>query len=278
MLLFAILIGPVNIRLLTKKKRRIWLLWTVPAFSLLTCLLIVGFMFVSEGWQAKARVGGMVYLDESSQRASSLSWLGLYTPMTPGDGLHFSQETEITPHLRMERWSNSRYPRTMDWTNDQHLESGWIAPRLPAHFMLRTGEKRLERILVRSGNDGITLTNGLKAPIKTIWVADKKGKVYSAERIPEGGEAVLKPSDLQLRNEAGIATNEPGTLRKLFTGVWWGLGTYCESNPEHVLRPGCYVAILEGAPFLEKGLSNAQLRPEITAVFGVMKEPLAGGN
>src|SRR5262249_176168 len=40
MLVFAILIGPVNIRVLTRKKRRIWLLWTVPAFSLLTCALI----------------------------------------------------------------------------------------------------------------------------------------------------------------------------------------------------------------------------------------------
>jgi len=36
------------------------------------------------------------------------------------------------------------------------------------------------------------------------------------------------------------------------------------------------VAILNGAPFLEKGVSNAQLRSEPTAVFGIMKEPLAG--
>ena len=271
MLVFAILIGPVNIRVLTRKKRRIWLLWTVPAFSLLTCILIVGFMFLSEGWRATARVGGMVFLDETSQRASSLSWLGLYTPMTPGDGLHFSQETEITPHLRSDRWSNGRYPRTMDWTNDQHLDSGWIAPRLPAHFMVRTGEKRLERLLVRQGKDGPVVTNGLKAPLKSLWLADKKGRVYSADNIPEGGEAVLKPTDLKIRFDL-----EPGKLRKLFTGDWYGLATYCAANPEHVLRPGTYVAILDGAPFLEKGVSNAQLRPEPTAVFGIMKEPLAG--
>src|SRR5262249_25007455 len=77
MLVFAVLIGPVNIRVLTRKKRRIWLLWTVPAFSVLTCVLVVGFMFVSEGWHAKARVEGLVFLDESSQRASALSGLGI---------------------------------------------------------------------------------------------------------------------------------------------------------------------------------------------------------
>jgi len=39
------------------------------------------------------------------------------------------------------------------------------------------------------------------------------------------------------------------------------------------LRPGCYVAILDGAPFFETGLTSANLRPEPTAVFGVLKEP-----
>src|SRR5262249_27190534 len=271
MLVFAILIGPVNIRVLTRKKRRIWLLWTVPAFSLLTCALIVGFMFLSEGWRATARVGGMVFLDEASQRASSLSWLGLYTPMTPGDGLHFSQETEITPHIRAERWTNARSPRTMDWTNDQHLDSGWIAPRLPAHFMVRTGEKRLERLLVRQGNNGPVVTNGLKAPVKSLWLADKKGVIYVANDIPEGGEAGLKRTDRKLKNNAAA-------LRKLFAEDWFKLASMCElpENQEQFLRPGCYLAILDGAPFLEKGVSNARLRPEPTAVFGIMKEPLPG--
>jgi hypothetical protein len=270
MLVFAVLIGPVNIKILTRKKRRIWLLWTVPVFSVLTCLLIVGFMLVSEGWHAKARIGGLVFLDETSQRASSLSWLGIYTTMNPGDGLHFSQSTEITPHIRMDRYSNQGNPRTIDWSNDQHLSSGWVAPRLPAHFMVRSSEKRLERVLLRRGKDGsLLVTNGLKAPLKSIWLADLKGKIYSAENIPEGGEAVLKLTALKTRHKL-----EPGKLRQLFTGDWYGLATYCAANPEHVLRPGCYVAILDGAPFFETGMSNVNLRPEPTAVFGVMKEPL----
>jgi len=270
MLVFAVLIGPVNIRVLTRKKRRIWLLWTVPAFSVLTCVLVVGFMFVSEGWYARARVAGLVFLDEPSQRASALSGLGIYTTMSAGDGLHFSQDTEITPHLRMERFSNQRHARTIDWTNDQHLDSGWIAPRLPAHFMVRTGEKRLERVLVRRGNDGsLMMTNGLKAPVQSIWLADMKGRIYFAADVPEGGEAVLKATNQK-------AGNQPAALRKLFAENWFKLPGICAlpGNREQMLRPGCYLAILEGAPFLETGMSNVRLRPEATAVFGIMKEPL----
>lgn len=267
MLVFAVLIGPVNIRILTKKKRRIWLLWTVPGFSLLTCVLIVAFMFLSEGWQGKARAAGLVYLDESAQRASSLGWLGVYSPLA-GDGLHFSQETEITPHLRVDRWSNSKFPRTIDWTNDQHLDSGWISPRLPAHFMVRSGEKRLERLLLRWGNDGsLNMTNGLKSPIKTIWLADKKGRIFQATDVQEGAEAVLKITKLKLNSQ-------PDAQRKLFADDWYRLAKICADRPEDILRPGCYLAILEGAPFMEKGLSSAQLRPEPTAVLGVLKEPL----
>src|SRR5262249_61142071 len=58
MLLFAFLIGPLNIRILTRKKRRIWLLWTVPSISLLACLALAGYMFFSEGWTGQVRSEG----------------------------------------------------------------------------------------------------------------------------------------------------------------------------------------------------------------------------
>ncbi len=35
MLLFVLAIGPINLMVLARKKRRIWLLWTTPVISLL---------------------------------------------------------------------------------------------------------------------------------------------------------------------------------------------------------------------------------------------------
>jgi hypothetical protein len=78
MLLFTILIGPLNIRILTRKKRRIWLLWTVPAISLAACLTLAGYMFLSEGWTGHVRAEGLTILDENNQRAHSVGWLGIY--------------------------------------------------------------------------------------------------------------------------------------------------------------------------------------------------------
>src|SRR6185436_15119660 len=40
MLVFAITIGPANLVLLARKRKKLWMLWTVPAISLATCLAV----------------------------------------------------------------------------------------------------------------------------------------------------------------------------------------------------------------------------------------------
>src|SRR5205085_10307058 len=138
MLGFAVPIGPVNMIVLARKNRRLWLLWTVPAISLVTCLAVFGYMLAAEGWQGHRRVAALTRPDGPSHRATTLAWAGFYSPLTPGDGLHFSQDTEVAPQSATE----FRYGRrggnahTLDWGQDQHLARGWVQPRVPAHFML----------------------------------------------------------------------------------------------------------------------------------------------
>ena len=44
MFLFALAIGPVNMFVLARKKRKLWLFWTVPVISFVTCLAVLGYM------------------------------------------------------------------------------------------------------------------------------------------------------------------------------------------------------------------------------------------
>ena len=273
MLIFALLIGPANIYLLTRKRRRIWLLWTVPVFSLLTCAAVAGFMFLSEGLDPHVRVEGITILDETAERATSIGWLGVYAPLTPTDGLHFmqateSQGTEVTPHL------NSSYGiirqgagRAVDWTNDEALGAGWLTARVPAHFQMRTTEQRLERLLLAKGNDGtFSVENALKANIGTLWVADEAGKVYMAAALPTAGRTALT-----------LTTKKTGSsedkLRKGFAGDWLAFVKSVAANPEEYLRPRCYIAVLEASPFLEQGLRNVGTRTGRSVVYGIMKAP-----
>src|SRR5262249_8531219 len=97
MLLFAVVIGPVNIYVLSRHQRRIWMFWTVPVISALTSAGVLGYMSLSEGWQSHERTQGITFLDQASGRAATLGMVGYYTPLVPRDGLHFGPDTELTP-------------------------------------------------------------------------------------------------------------------------------------------------------------------------------------
>ena len=267
MVLFVVVIGPVNVAWLSRWKRRIWLLWTVPVFSLLTCAVLVGYMIATEGWYGYVRAEGITVLDETSQRAATIGWLGYYCPTTPAGGLRFGMETELTPHLNIRGGPyRGHQAYAVDWSNGQHLYEGWITAKVPIHFLVRNNEKRAERITVRKSDDGsLALVNSLGADIKTIWLAGANGRIHTASDVRAGPEVKLQSTD----QEAGGKMNK---LNEAFGGTWTRWAEYMIDHPAEYLRPGCYLAVLEDAPFLEQGLRRTQSRRLRSVVFGIMKE------
>ena len=201
MLLFAIVIGPVNLIVLSRKKRRIWMLWTVPVISLTTCFAVFLYATFAEGWNRYIRTEGLTILDQRVNRATSIGLTAFYSALTPGDGLHFGYETELTPQI----FDATPIPRTVNWTHDQHLGRGWITARVPAHFRVRKTEVRRERITVRRGEDArLSIVNGLGAEIDQFWLADTDGTMYFGRSISAGSEVELEPrQEMQLRSLGG---------------------------------------------------------------------------
>jgi len=283
MLAFVILIGPVNLLVLRRMRRRVWLFWTAPAFSLLTCGLVFGYSMFSEGIQGRYRTLSLTVLDEGTGRATSIGWTAFYSPLTPGEGFHFSCQTELTPQVAQPygRYYGGRsepsQARTMDWTEDQHLASGWVSARVPAHFALRKSENRRERLTVRAGADGrLSVVNGLGAPIVKLFLADRDGRLYMAEGIPAGAAAELKASP-QPSSEVDVWTGRP-SLRDLYGANWvTGIGAL-RQRPEDYLRPGTYLAVLEGNPFVESALPGARPTKCETVVFGILGERTDGSS
>ncbi len=205
MLLFAVTIGPVNLIVLSRKKRRIWLLWTTPVISLVTCFAVFAYATFAEGWKRVVRTEGLTILDERAHRATTIGWTAFYSALTPGDGLHFGYETELTPQISAR---NTNKVLTIDWTRNQHLASGWITARVPTHFMIRKSEVRRERVTVRRGADArLSMVNGLGADISQFWLKDQDGTIYAATDIPAGLEAelVLQP-DLRIDDNLSRST------------------------------------------------------------------------
>jgi hypothetical protein len=269
MLLFTLAIGPLNFVVLSRKKRRIWLLWTAPAISLVTCLAVFGYMLVSEGWRGHLRTEALTVLDQSTRRATTVGWTAFYSPLTPGDGLRFSYDTEVVSQRLNDGPRAGSRACTLDWTDDQHLARGWVEARVPAHFKVRKSEARRERVTVSRGEDGTpTMVNGLGAPIRRICYADEKGVLYTAEQVAPGARVALVPRGESLPDAAAPEKS----LRAVFGENWLQSLQSLPGKPAQVLTPRSYLAELDDAPFVEDALRNVRTRKCRSLVLGLMKD------
>ena len=264
-LIFAITIGPANLLILSRKNKRIWMLWTVPAVSIVTCTAVFLYAFLAEGWKGHLRAQSITILDENTHSATTIGINAFYCPLTPRGGLHFDYETEITP-MGFEEWQGGR-GRTIDWTNDQHLASGWVAARVPAHFLLRKTQMRRERLkITRTPDNGIDALNGFGADIQQLWYADKAGRIYKAENIAAGAKATLTPSD----NFVPSAVR--GDIwRKTYSSSWARGANQVTLTPGKYLSANCYIAVLDDLMFVEQALENLESKNSQSVVFGILK-------
>ena len=269
MLAFIILIGPVNLVYLSRKKKRTWMLWTIPAISFATTLLVFIYSLLREGITPDTRIAGLTVLDQAAHHASTIGATAFYCPLTPSGGLKFDYETEATPLVGLDYGPGMA--REVEWSQGQHLSRGWVSARVPAHFHLRKPETRRERVQVVDENGKRQIINSLGAQIKVFWLADANGKIYRADNIPAGQKAPLLPSQYSLSKQLGAA------------GLWHDVGFTLASGrgadlslagTEEYLLPNTYLAMLDGNPFIENALgaaAGANRTKASSVVFGILE-------
>jgi predicted small integral membrane protein len=266
MLVFVMTIGPVNMIYLNRIKRRTWMLWTIPAISFATTLLVFAYSLLREGITPNTRIAGITVLDQTSHQAATIGGEAFYCPLTPSGGLHFDFNTEATPLVSVGYGSGTA--REVDWTQSQHFQHGWVSARVPEHFHLRKSETRRERIQVLKENGRLQIVNSLGAPIKSLWLADKDMNVYWATSVAAGEKGGLMLSKrAPSREKLGVN----GLLRDL---TFTARSDSLDENAGRYLVPNTYIAVLDGNPFIENALGSAA-SPKRTrsscVVFGIIE-------
>ncbi len=277
MLLLAVLVGTVNIFLFRRIDRRMKLYWTVPAASLLACVLFVFYAATAEGGK-RMRVCSLTFLDQAARSASTIGWVGFYSPSAHPDGLLFDEETELT--LQASQRINFAAPiylagrpphdphavGSIDWTDGQRWSGEWIQPRIPLHFKFRKIQERNERIELKRNGGKLKVVNRLGADVKAFWYADHDGKLYQAfaSGIRNGAEAVLAKTK-------GVPIGGK-TLRQLYISQDWVPEIEAaQKSPAAYLQPGRYIAELEQNVFLENAMKGAKMKASICLVVGEIK-------
>ncbi|PAW81985.1 MAG: hypothetical protein B9S33_15685 [Pedosphaera sp. Tous-C6FEB] len=265
MLAFILVVGPVNIFLCARANKRIAMLWTVPLISFVTCAVVFGYSLMSEGITPTTRTEAVTILDQAAHRATTLARQAFYTPLTPGDGLRYSHDTEVTPLVDVNRY-NGGNSRELELSQSQHLVRGWISARVPAHFALRKSETRRERLQVQRLPDGrVTVLNGLGADIQTLFLMDEQGRQFRGQYLKAGQNTPVQPDTTGPKGAPVLAPSS------LFQGAWVAAHDALIAAPGNYLRPNTYLAVLAEAPFIETGLAKpgqARARQTIIGLLG----------
>ena len=266
MLLFVIAIGPVNLIVLSRMNRRTWLLWTIPAISFLTCLMVFAYSYIREGVTPDTRISGITLLDQANKRATTVGMTAFYCPLTPSQGLFFSSETEATPLVERVNYGRGT-GHEVDWSQAQHFGRGWVSARVPAHFYLRKSETRRERLEIETQSGQTMVVNGLGATIKNLWLADGSSHVFMATNIPAGQKILLAASTQVLQKDEQLGPK----------GVLDGCGAAASiTDGTPFLRPNTYVAELDANPFIENGLgvkAQSARTKSHAVVYGTLESP-----
>lgn len=251
LVMFSILIGPVLMIILSKYRKRIWMFWLVPLISLVACLALFIFSVVSEGFTPTVRTSSVTMLDENTNQAVTLGFYGIYAPLTPGNGLNFSDTTEV----RDVTSESSEQRKLINWSKEQQLENGWVSARVPTYFNVRQCQTRRERVNVKfRGDTAVAIVNGLGADIKTIKYCDASGNIYIAQNVPAGKEAPLAKSG----TSASMKTRRTlgGDLRYAYSSTVWDFAPGAITS----LAPETYHATLTSDPFMPTGVSKPILK------------------
>ena len=269
MLLFAVLIGPVNILLLSYLKRRMWLLWTVPLGSAVFSLGVVAFAFLSEGIAPKARTQAVTYLDQTTQQAVTIGMRGYYAPLTPGDGLRFPMTTKVVAQVDRHGWGDGGRGRSVDLTAGQHLTRGWVAARVPTHLELTdVTQTRLRLDVEELPGGGVAVTNGLGEELTNLRLVGRDGGRFVASVVAAGERVELKPT---------AGGGDGGLWDDDFRREGWKLNLELRSDPWVALTPGMFSGSLGGSVFLADGIDGLAEHRVDAVVLG-RYAPAGGGS
>ena len=274
MLVFTLVIGPVNLAVLHVIQRRMWLLWTIPVIAFTFAGAVLIYSLFSEGISPRARSVAVTLLDQTTRQAVTVGAIGYYAPLTPGGGLTFGEQTLVAPQYGDEHYgfvghSNSGRPRTLDLTSGQHLSSGWIAARVPAHFTLRKPETMRERLDISRdpASGGLRVVNGLGKPIRVLHLMDAEGRGYVVNDLAPGASAVATSWPM---NPDLIDIDSVQEVLDRF-GLWAAPVQLAALQP-HFLEPSTYLAVLDNATFLEPGLDDLTDHEATGVVVGYWEE------
>jgi hypothetical protein len=251
LVVFSLLIGPVNYWLLRRLRQQVLLVITAPLISIVFILMLAGYVVAGEGFGVRGRAVSFTMLDQVRKQAATRASVSLYAAgMAPGGGLRFARDVAVFP-IGTDG-TGAREPQQLDLTEAQRFASGVIQARSPTNLETIGLAPARERLTIEREGDRLTAVNGLGVPIRTLLYRAAGQVHHLADPLPPGERALLTPGPR--RSVDVVPPGLPQSSR---------FAHLVDNLPE-----GAYLAVLERSPFWSGGVATIDERDSFHVVIG----------
>lgn len=190
-IVFAVLIGPVNLFYFASSARRHRLFLTTPLLSLGGAFLLMAVIYMQEGTGGKGRRIALLQLLPDSHEAVVIQDQVTRTSLLLGSSFHLNEDALALP-LRLD----GARDRSAEWEVKGRAYSGnWFTSRtIQGHRIAAVRPTRASISKIGADASGAPIViSSIESPLETLFVTDSSLNAWRADNVRTGEKVTLKP-------------------------------------------------------------------------------------
>jgi len=264
LVVFALVMGPVNFWWVKRSRKPMLLLVTVPAISIVTSVGLALFGIFSQGLDIKASTRSYTFLDQPNRTATTAEVRRLFAGSSPGAGLRPEAGTMVFP-AQGEDESGFRRGQifTQDLTQGRVLGGDYIPVRKPTMQLILSDRSTRLRLDVTALGEQVEVANALGGTVERLMLRDLIGEYHQLNGTLAAGSTQ--------RLVANVDLAQRKTWDMVHGNYWAG-----DLERQHFLPRGAFIAEVRADGLRDDcGVEVNELQGS-HFVFGVYAHP--GGN
>lgn len=218
--LFALVVGPLNLGWVLRRGSRSLLLATTPLLSFSACLALLSYNLVAEGVDPQRVVRQVVWLDQARHQAVAWTATTVYAPF--GVSAMETGDEDLLLAVRTNPRESARL--NLDWSGSGQLASGgWVPARTNRKILRQQHLPCRGRLMLHRTATGYELVNGLGVAITgLVWRESPQASWVAPSVAPGVRVALMRESDqtgqdtpLAQAMQATAGAAGPGAERQL---------------------------------------------------------------
>jgi hypothetical protein len=258
LVVFSLVIGPLNYFYLWRKRQQVLLVLTVPLISLLFIGILATYAYLGEGLAIRGRAATFTVLDQTTKQAATRASVSLYAGgIAPSGGLTFPSQFGIFP-LGTDG-AGLRGQTELDFTDSQRFSNGMLQARSPSNFEEITFGPARERLSIEHSGNMWNVVNGLGADISQLYYRANGQMFVLNGTLRAGQKGSLRSGEIRGPEVYADAVNSASSLSSSKFQM------LVDQQPN-----GTYLAVLDKSPFWDSGVEKLEERSSLHLVLGYL--------